>query len=674
MADGQAALTAPPEEVNVTTPPNSPVEQVASPQSTTPIAPEQVNATVPQGSISADVLAGIQAAQLPAQTMTSVPVLPATPSTDEHVTRHMGWLHSILDRVGTILGGDQTVHITKDTDGNVTVTHDPSTTGEKWGRIASAALGGAARGLANSQGPGGLARAAAAGTEYGLQLPQQRQQQVQEEATAEQKLANMRASNAMIHQNMVRQMLDNKLIGLKLTGAESDLLTDYRDGLLSDPNATDYGVINSADDLHKIGLANANFLKQHANLQLKAAALPDGKGGWSLHAIATDPGDDNRLVEPGDKVYGMEVDPSTGRPVLTSQTAAKGQKKGPLRVANQATISQFMTNLNNWTKANKQPTPPAGTEFDRFYTNWRRDNNLPDTAANELKARHQFAIAGSVRTGGEGGEGGGGAGSGGFNPHLSLQTNAQMMVDGLAAPSQLSKRAKDYNQMLPMAQAYSLQKYGEPFDAEISEARFKARQDVLKEFAGGKQADQIQAGQAFLNHAQAALDGFADLRNSDVRLFNTPLNKLRQMSGNPRVAAILPDISAVRREYENFLSNNMALKGDEIREGREMMNEDMSPAQFEAAMKSFAQTAVGRMGSLNERALRFRVPIGGELLTPRNMKTLANMGLADYASELIRRQPQSPHMFGGETQAQPTAPSGAGSLEDRLNQALTPGR
>ena len=129
---------------------------------------------------------------------------------------HEATWRRILDRVGTILGGDQTIHMHKDTDGNITVTHDPSTGGEKWGRIAAAALGGAAKGFANSQGPGGLGKAAAAGVEYGMNIPKQMQENADAQATAEQQRMEASANMAKLHQDAYLGMVRNNTLKVAL--------------------------------------------------------------------------------------------------------------------------------------------------------------------------------------------------------------------------------------------------------------------------------------------------------------------------------------------------------------------------------------------------------------------------------------------------------------------------
>jgi hypothetical protein len=285
---------------------------------------------------------------------------------------HQNWLAHVMSTVGSILGGDTTLHVTKHPDGSVEVTHDPSTEGEKWGRVAAAALGGASRGLAVGQGPGGPARAAAAGTQYGLQQPQQRIDEANQEATAEQERMRQNANNAILHQRAYQEMLTSRELKTNVDKQSADLLNSYRDDLASSPNAKDFGVITNFDDLNKTAQQNADFLHAHTDLTLKAALVPT-KDGMELHAIATDPGDDAAVAPDGAQLHTIKVDPKTGEPTLTATNAARGTKNGQLRLANQAMDIQYANLRNNWTKTNKPAPAPktpaemrlaAGTEPD----------------------------------------------------------------------------------------------------------------------------------------------------------------------------------------------------------------------------------------------------------------------------------------------------------------------
>jgi hypothetical protein len=157
----------------------------------------------------------------------------------------------------------------------------------------------------------------------------------------------------------------------------------------------------------------------------------------------------------------------------------------------------------------------------------------------------------------------------------------------------------------------------------------------VADFADGKQADQIQSFNQFLGHSQDLSDSIAGLRNSNVTLLNTPLNKLRNMAGRPEVASILPKIEAVRTEYQNFLNNNHALQQPDIKEGRNMLDESKSPAQMEAAVKSFAHTALIRTATANDRYKRTMGTNVPDLLNDDSVRALNTYGLSGEAQRLL---------------------------------------
>jgi hypothetical protein len=276
--------------------------------------------------------------------------LPRNPDTERDF--HESRWRNILDKVGAALGGGETVHLTKDADGNISEVHMPSTTSEKWGRVAKAALGGAALGAANSRGPGGLANAAAAGLQYGLNVPKQERENIDAQETAAQRLQVAKANNAKTQQDLFRLTLQNNALKTSMDEDSAKLLNDYRDKMMLSENSSDFGAISGWDDLTKVAREHQDFMHAHTNLQLTAIPVPDGKGGTSLHAIAIDPGDDNRPTEAGDVLFRIEKG-ADGRPVLKTEPASRGQKKITLRQANQSVFAQYLDMNAKWASAKK---------------------------------------------------------------------------------------------------------------------------------------------------------------------------------------------------------------------------------------------------------------------------------------------------------------------------------
>jgi hypothetical protein len=174
---------------------------------------------------------------------------------------HQSWLAHVMDKVGSILGGDTTLHVTKKADGSVEVTHDPSTEGEKWGRVAAAALGGAAKGLAVGQGPGGPARAAAAGIQSGLQAPQQRLDQANQEASVEQQRIQSHANLVLTQQRSVAQVFQNKMANVAATQAQVDQANAENERFSNAPGAENMGTYGDMDEVAKS--PNVAFIMQH---------------------------------------------------------------------------------------------------------------------------------------------------------------------------------------------------------------------------------------------------------------------------------------------------------------------------------------------------------------------------------------------------------------------------
>lgn len=243
---------------------------------------------------------------------------------------HQSWLAHIIDTVGSILGGNQTLTVTKSPDGTIKVDHNPSTTGEKWGRVAAAALGGAAKGLAAGQGPGGAARAVAAGTEYGLQQPQQRLDQANQQA------ATMSAQQLRNAQNIALNQ------GIFTTGWNiSHLPQEYAQKQATDAIAQ----AKEMDGLHAIpvakGIRNGAEVAQYGKTDPTAVQahvgtngdmlynIPDGKGGVDVWKIPANIG--NQLTTDDDHWTQMILDPETG-----TKTIPKPQ----VTLAGQETVAQ----------------------------------------------------------------------------------------------------------------------------------------------------------------------------------------------------------------------------------------------------------------------------------------------------------------------------------------------
>ena len=328
--------------------PTTPVQTVDPPQSTQTIPLQDPGTNIAVNAPDPTQVATVPAPQPMLQPDAAPDYTQPTVTPDRE-----SWWRRALDTVGSIMGGDQTIHITKTPDGTMTVTHDPSTTGEKWGRVAAAMLGGAAKGLAVGQGPGGPARAAAAGAEFGQQLPQQALQQANQQAASMNAQQLAAANSALLHQKIVTQGLLSQQAGLTLAGQQADLLNRINDVTKGSPNAQVLPTVDNMPDMAKLPLSYANALQAHTNGQMVMLVTPQANGKVGFTPVIVDRAYSTRLNDKPREVLKLGVDPTTKAPTLQSTTVDPlTHTNGDIDTGNQAVIASFLTQNNNFMKAN----------------------------------------------------------------------------------------------------------------------------------------------------------------------------------------------------------------------------------------------------------------------------------------------------------------------------------
>lgn len=268
------------------------------PQPGPPLDPStsQMTATIPyQGNPeSVDVNTPDQTPQLDPSTSQMTATIPSeTPPNSPDVERQFherGW-HRALQIAANIMSPGDVSKVSFDPKtGEATITRGAATTGEKWGRVAAAALTGAAAGLANSQGPGGMARATAAGVQAGMQQRPQQEQQVQQEADFQNKQLLSKANRIAIQQKTIGQIITNKELGIKAGKEEADQANALNEELQNSPWHDDLGLFPDMASAMKAAQTDPAIIKDHA--QAKHRVLPEYNGDGSLkgfHVYNEDP-------------------------------------------------------------------------------------------------------------------------------------------------------------------------------------------------------------------------------------------------------------------------------------------------------------------------------------------------------------------------------------------------
>jgi hypothetical protein len=216
--------------------------------------------------------------------------MPTDPNTIEAVAAgvHHDRMAGALKAVTDLMGGSTTVHLTKHPDGSLDITHDPSTSGEKWQRIAAAALAGATKGFAAGTGPGGMARAAGVGFDAGQQVQKAPEQAAQEQAEIADKRLQDHANLVLTQQRLVSQTLANKQAGITLSKEQQDQANDEADRYGNSPNSTYVGAFGSMAEAAKSPNAQL-LLKNHPYGTLRVVNAYDGSGNITgVHAYVVD--------------------------------------------------------------------------------------------------------------------------------------------------------------------------------------------------------------------------------------------------------------------------------------------------------------------------------------------------------------------------------------------------
>lgn len=573
---------------------------------------------------------------------------PATlPTAPQQAVQPRGGLVGVVDQMMDILAGTTKPVMGTDANGNPEVQQRGMTRGQQVGRVIGEGLKGAAAGFAAGRGAGNMGNAAFAGVQQGEQDQQKRDQQPQQmtQQARETMLAN--ANYQMLRMNLAESQW--KLTSMQQQASEQQVkFAQDQEDRLTKEGGTVIGRAAHEADLGDILKVQPDVMEQmivHHRLELVPDYDASGKAA-GVKAILMPNDYRNRLAAPGSEF--KTFDPASGE-LLTHKTAdpttqgfvddlnAKAMNDQHSFQLQKADIEQ-KAQLAAEEKANASKAPSEIIK------------NNADAAKANSEARKARIEADSE-------DAGGAAGS-------TPQQNAQMMVDGLSSPGLLSKRNKEYNQMLPLANAYSQQKYGVPFDAEVSEGRYQARKKAITQYADGPPADQIQSFQTYLGHSLNLSNVIDQLRNTNSPLLNVPLKSLRKAMGDTRYAEIDPLIQAVKREQQNFLNNNKALHMQDIDEGQTMLNDTMTLGQAEAAMKSLGSTAITRMGTLNNRYQR-AVGSGNipQLIDPVSRQAIQKMGLEGQAQTELggsyAQQPPQPRPGGGQAPGGFSVPAGA---------------
>ena len=172
-------------------------------------------------------------------------------------------LLSAAHAISNTLGGSETYKVTTDANGNPQIAKTDATEGEKWGRIALGILGGAAKGFAAGQGPGGAAKAISAGFDQGQQVRQQQQQAAEHNLDEAQKQLMFKANHAALDQKYVMNTEAMRQNNITFTQQQMDRANAIQKAKSDAPGSEDIGDFQGVKDLPSFTAKYPDALKGH---------------------------------------------------------------------------------------------------------------------------------------------------------------------------------------------------------------------------------------------------------------------------------------------------------------------------------------------------------------------------------------------------------------------------
>jgi hypothetical protein len=361
---------------------------------------------LPGGQSASDLLAAIQQQQAQNQppANATAPLNMGTPApyvgtpTAPNVAVHMNWLQRALSDVSSILGGDKTLTIKTAPDGSATLSQEPSTQGEKWGRIAAAALSGAAQGFAHSTGTNALPQAAAAGFQTGMQIPVNQEQQRQQEASFQNQQLMNNANRIHLIQQTHLLAQTAQMNDLQMDQQTANLMNAGADMLKRSPNAVDLGSYDPADPNGAMNFARAHpaamdgFLGK-GNQVMRVVMEPDHQ----MHAILTDKAWEDQMNSTPMEAYYVGAD-AKGRPTMMTKTVPPNSRpNSDILNNNDAARTQYYKSLDSWAKAQQSEAAANKPEKPQLAGNFGQAMSMAALADNPEDKQKWTNVANSIQ-------------------------------------------------------------------------------------------------------------------------------------------------------------------------------------------------------------------------------------------------------------------------------------
>jgi hypothetical protein len=252
-------------------------------------------------------------------------------------------------------------------------------------------------------------------------------------------------------------------------------------------------------------------------------------------------------------------------------------------------------------------TSPAYQKAAAFLKNSRTQKAL--TAVDEAKAKQQAEASSS-----------------------GVQETARNIVSGdLARLSDVvSRKGEDRRSMMNaiLAEAKSQGKNA----ADFSPTALETKSKMYEDYRNGKTSQNITAFDAFLGHANDAMDSNDAWRRSGSPLINKPLSWLAKNATNDaNYIGFDTSLEPVRKEFMSFLNANRAEHAEDLKTMQTVLNSDNSPAQIETALKQLGKSADIRLAAIGRKYQNTMGAPFPNLVSDDGKQTLSRMGIKSKA-------------------------------------------
>lgn len=525
--------------------------------------------------------------------------------------------HGIL----SALGGSNDVTLSRDPNtGKMVASVAKRGPGQQWKQIIAGALQGfgAATAAGANIGPGGATRAFGAGF-MGEEQQQDKQKQGQVERANQEYDYQQQARVRQAQSSLLNLEISAKTLELARKGVESnyfdaDRMNQFKQ-TVRDMGGQDLGIANGFSDVVAMHKGDPSLMKAQTEGRVIGTPEigPDNKILGMHYALLPPEWGRQRITE--DRQLPTTVPPKKpgDAPTIEWKTVPAGSmSQADFTVAYQGQVKNFMDlELAQKKQQDESANEAARTAVEASKAPSEIAKNFSEQRKNDMEAQTLAAQ----------------------NSPDDMDTVADSLAHNRIAVSMVPKRyakgSASWNQLMSRADQISMSESGQHFNAEQNEVSYRQQQEVIKDYTTGQPAQNIASFDTLLGHALDLSKSVNSLRNSSIPLANMPINKLKRMTGGsnaPAIQEFLTEMDAVQREWPSLLKNNRALHAEDIEAGEKALNENLSPAQLQAALKGITRTSIVRLRATNQNFKRVtgnNVPM---LISPEGSAALQHFG------------------------------------------------